>query len=130
MGNSSKCSSYGFWKYGYDCSTGVAFTRNPSTGENSSLENFTNAQGEDVVAGTRTPQYITKKAKDTGSKDPSMEEAMPKVYKELTKVFLNWKDIIKMCKTSSLQLKIINFGCCKQDLEKEHKVAIKIAGYG
>ncbi len=46
-------------------------------------------QGEDVVAGTRTPQYITKKAKqESGSKDPSMEEAMPKVYKELAKVFL------------------------------------------
>ena len=48
-----------------------------------------NAQGEDVVAGTRTPQYITKKAKqDADSKDPSMEEAMPKVYKELAKVFV------------------------------------------
>ena len=75
---------------GEDCSTGVAFTRNPSTGENSFFGEFLiNAQGEDVVAGTRTPQYITKKAKkDSGSKDPSMEEAMPKVYKELAKVFL------------------------------------------
>ena len=52
------------WKYGDDCSTGVAFTRNPSTGENSIFGEFLlNAQGEDVVAGTRTPQYITKKAK-------------------------------------------------------------------
>ena len=77
MGNSCKCASYGFWKYGDDCSTGVAFTRNPSTGENSFFGEFLiNAQGEDVVAGTRTPQYITKKAKqDSGSKDPSMEEA-------------------------------------------------------
>ena len=75
---------------GDDCSTGVAFTRNPSTGENSFFGEFLiNAQGEDVVAGTRTPQYITKKAKqDSGSKYPSMEEAMPKVYKELAKVFL------------------------------------------
>ena len=63
--------------------------RNPSTGDNFFGEFLINAQGEDVVAGTRTPQYITKKAKqDSGSKDPSMEEAMPNVYKELAKVFL------------------------------------------
>merc|ERR1711965_307264 len=79
-----------FGNMGNDCSTGVAFTRNPSTGENSFFGEFLiNAQGEDVVAGTRTPQYITKKAKqDAGSKDQSMEEAMPKVYKELAKVFI------------------------------------------
>ena len=79
-----------FGNMGNDCSTGVAFTRNPSTGENSFFGEFLiNAQGEDVVAGTRTPQYITKKAKnESGSKNPSMEEAMPKVFKELTKVFL------------------------------------------
>ena len=75
---------------GNDCSTGVAFTRNPSTGENSFFGEFLiNAQGEDVVAGTRTPQYITKKAKkNAGSKEASMEEAMPKVYKQLAKVFI------------------------------------------
>ena len=79
-----------FGNMGNDCSTGVAFTRNPSTGDNSFFGEFLiNAQGEDVVAGTRTPQYITKKAKqESGSKDPSMEEAMPKVYKELAKVFV------------------------------------------
>ena len=72
-----------FGNMGNDCSTGVAFTRNPSTGENSFFGEFLiNAQGEDVVAGTRTPQYITKKAKnESGSKNPSMEEAMPKVFK-------------------------------------------------
>ena len=70
--------------------TGVAFTRNPSTGENSFFGEFLiNAQGEDVVAGTRTPQDITKKAKkESGSKGMSMEEAMPKVYKQLKKVFI------------------------------------------
>jgi pyruvate,orthophosphate dikinase len=79
-----------FGNMGNDCSTGVAFTRNPSTGENSFFGEFLiNAQGEDVVAGTRTPQYITKKAKnESGSKNPYMEEAMHKVFKELTKVFL------------------------------------------
>ena len=78
-----------FGNMGNDCSTGVAFTRNPSTGENSFFGEFLiNAQGEDVVAGTRTPQYITKKSrKDSDSKDLSMEEAMPKIYQELTKVF-------------------------------------------
>ena len=53
-----------FGNMGENCSTGVAFTRNPSTGDNSFFGEFLiNAQGEDVVAGTRTPQYITKKEK-------------------------------------------------------------------
>ena len=79
-----------FGNMGNNCSTGVAFTRNPSTGENNFFGEFLiNAQGEDVVAGTRTPQYITKKAKkESGSKELSMEEVMPKVYKELKKVFI------------------------------------------
>ncbi len=79
-----------FGNMGKDCSTGVAFTRNPSTGEKAFFGEFLiNAQGEDVVAGTRTPQYITKKAKiKAGVKEPSMEEVMPKVYKQLAQVFL------------------------------------------
>ena len=76
-----------FGNMGDDCSTGVVFTRNPSTGENVFYgEYLINAQGEDVVAGTRTPNYITKKAKiAAGSKDASMEEVMPKVYNDLKK---------------------------------------------
>ncbi len=79
-----------FGNMGEDCSTGVAFTRNPSTGEKVFFgEYLINAQGEDVVAGTRTPQHITKKAnKDSGSKSLSMEETMPKVYQQLKKIFL------------------------------------------
>ncbi len=79
-----------FGNMGKDCSTGVAFTRNPSTGEKLFFGEFLiNAQGEDVVAGTRTPQYITKKAKiDSGSTEPSMEEIMPKVYQQLAKIFI------------------------------------------
>ena len=79
-----------FGNMGENCSTGVAFTRNPSTGEKNFFGEFLiNAQGEDVVAGTRTPQYITSKSKrEAGASEPSMEEVMPKVYKELTKVFL------------------------------------------
>ena len=54
-----------FGNMGENCATGVAFTRNPSTGEKELFgEYLINAQGEDVVAGTRTPQYISKKAKE------------------------------------------------------------------
>ena len=76
-----------FGNMGDDCSTGVVFTRNPSTGENSFFgEYLVNAQGEDVVAGTRTPQHITKKAKiKSSSKEPSMEETMPRVFQDLKK---------------------------------------------
>ncbi len=78
-----------FGNMGKDCATGVAFTRNPSTGEKSFYgEYLINAQGEDVVAGIRTPQNITKKARlEAGSKELSMEEAMPKVYGELVKIY-------------------------------------------
>ena len=74
-----------FGNMGKDCSTGVVFTRNPSTGENVFFgEYLINAQGEDVVAGTRTPQYITKKARTISDlKEKSMEEIMPKVFKDL-----------------------------------------------
>ena len=76
-----------FGNMGNDCSTGVVFTRNPSTGENVFYgEYLVNAQGEDVVAGTRTPQHITNKAKNAAnSKETSMEELMPKVYQTLKK---------------------------------------------
>ena len=78
-----------FGNMGEDCATGVAFTRNPSTGENKFFgEYLINAQGEDVVAGSRTPRYITKKAKEAaGAKEESMEETMPKVFNELKKIF-------------------------------------------
>ncbi len=77
-----------FGNMGNDCATGVVFTRNPSDGSNDIYgEYLINAQGEDVVAGTRTPQYITKKARrDAKVKAPSMEESMPKVYLELRKI--------------------------------------------
>ena len=77
-----------FGNMGDDCATGVVFTRNPSDGENEIYgEYLINAQGEDVVAGTRTPQYITKKAsKEANIKESSMEELMPKVYNQLKKI--------------------------------------------
>ena len=77
-----------FGNMGNDCATGVVFTRNPSDGSNNIYgEYLINAQGEDVVAGTRTPQYITKKAKKEAKvKETSMEESMPKVYLELIRI--------------------------------------------
>ncbi len=77
-----------FGNMGNDCATGVVFTRNPSDGSNDIYgEYLINAQGEDVVAGTRTPQYITNKAKKNAKvKEASMEQSMPKVYKELYKI--------------------------------------------
>ncbi len=76
-----------FGNMGNDCATGVVFTRNPSNGNNQIYgEYLINAQGEDVVAGTRTPQHITKKARIASNESlPSMEESMPIVYKELKK---------------------------------------------
>ena len=77
-----------FGNMGSDCATGVVFTRNPSNGIHEIYgEYLINAQGEDVVAGTRTPQYITKKAiKNFATKEKSMEETMPKMFKQLKKI--------------------------------------------
>ena len=89
-----------FGNMGEDCATGVAFTRDPSTGDNSFYgEYLINAQGEDVVAGIRTPQQVTvvgsqKWAKENNIKDadrkkkyPSLEEYMPKAYKQLNDIY-------------------------------------------
>ena len=77
-----------FGNMGKDSATGVVFTRNPSTGEKFLFgEYLINAQGEDIVAGTRTPLHITKKARiKDGVKEPSMEESMTKVYLQLKKI--------------------------------------------
>ncbi|MBN2225211.1 MAG: pyruvate, phosphate dikinase [Deltaproteobacteria bacterium] len=76
-----------FGNMGDDCATGVAFTRDPSTGENVFYgEYLKNAQGEDVVAGIRTPQPINK-AKKLDDKLPSLEEEMPAQYKELAGIY-------------------------------------------
>ena len=77
-----------FGNMGENCSTGVAFTRDPSTGENVFYGEFlVNAQGEDVVAGIRTPQCLTIAAKAAqGSKLAAMEEVMPNVFRQLSDV--------------------------------------------
>ncbi len=88
-----------FGNMGDTSATGVAFTRDPATGERAYYgEWLVNAQGEDVVAGIRTPQYLTKRARELANAKPlSMEEAMPAAYGELAKVFdlleLHYKDM-------------------------------------
>lgn len=100
LGTAVNIQSMVFGNAGHDCATGVAFTRDPSTGENKYFygEFLINAQGEDVVAGIRTPQEITlagsrewaksqKVAENIRkSKYPSLEEAMPKCFKELNDI--------------------------------------------
>src|ERR1700734_771901 len=78
-----------FGNMGETSATGVAFTRNPSTGESKLYGEFLiNAQGEDVVAGIRTPQDITEYARqESGSDKTSMEVAMPEAFKELTRIY-------------------------------------------
>jgi pyruvate,orthophosphate dikinase len=78
-----------FGNMGETSATGVAFTRNPSTGESKLYGEFLiNAQGEDVVAGIRTPQDITEQAREeSGSDKASMETAMPDAFKELTRIY-------------------------------------------
>ncbi|HUC64477.1 MAG TPA: pyruvate, phosphate dikinase, partial [Stellaceae bacterium] len=77
-----------FGNMGDDCATGVAFTRNPSTGADEFYgEYLVNAQGEDVVAGIRTPQHLTIAGKKANKSSlPAMEEVMPDVFGDLAKV--------------------------------------------
>ena len=77
-----------FGNMGDDCATGVAFTRNPSTGEAALYgEYLVNAQGEDVVAGIRTPRAVSEAARQaSGTDGPSMERAMPDAFAALTAV--------------------------------------------
>src|SRR6202011_1037446 len=78
-----------FGNMGETSATGVAFTRNPSTGENQLYGEFLiNAQGEDVVAGIRTPQEISEAARIAAKSDkPSMETAMPDAFAELVRIY-------------------------------------------
>src|SRR5690606_32993798 len=78
-----------FGNMGDDCATGVAFTRDPSTGEKKFFGEFlVNAQGEDVVAGIRTPQPINEDSRTDETRDmPTLEKLLPKAYRELEKVY-------------------------------------------
>ena len=90
MGTAVNVQAMVFGNMGNDCATGVAFTRNPSTGENSVYGEFLiNAQGEDVVAGIRTPQPLSRAMAAAGGNDEatSLEHLYPTSYGELVEVF-------------------------------------------
>jgi pyruvate,orthophosphate dikinase len=89
MGTAVTVQAMVFGNMGEDCATGVAFTRNPSTGERVFYGEFLiNAQGEDVVAGIRTPQPLTgAMAAGSGSDGAPMEELLPQAFAELSTVF-------------------------------------------
>ena len=78
-----------FGNLGDDCATGVAFTRDPATGEKKFFGEFLpNAQGEDVVAGIRTPYPLNEASKNDENKNlPTLEELMPECYKELVEIY-------------------------------------------
>jgi len=79
-----------FGNLGEDSATGVAFTRDPATGEKKFFGEFlVNAQGEDVVAGIRTPNPINETSKNNENKNlPTLEQLMPESYKELVEIYL------------------------------------------
>ncbi|PZT92232.1 MAG: pyruvate, phosphate dikinase [Citromicrobium sp.] len=89
MGTAVNVQAMVFGNMGDTSATGVAFTRDPSTGEKAYYgEWLVNAQGEDVVAGIRTPEYLTRVAREAAGADkPSMEEAMPEAFAELARLF-------------------------------------------
>jgi pyruvate,orthophosphate dikinase len=90
MGTAVNVQAMVFGNMGDDCATGVAFTRNPSTGEKAVYGEFLiNAQGEDVVAGIRTPQPLSRAMAEGGNGEAaaSMEALQPKSYAELVEVF-------------------------------------------
>ncbi|MGY5856414.1 MAG: pyruvate, phosphate dikinase, partial [Candidatus Thorarchaeota archaeon] len=86
-----------FGNMGESSATGVAFSRNPATGENKFYGEFLiNAQGEDVVAGTRTPNAMNEESKNEQSKDlPTLEETMPDIYKQLVDIKNRLEDDVK-----------------------------------
>jgi pyruvate,orthophosphate dikinase len=117
-----------FGNMGDDCATGVAFTRDPSTGEDYFYgEYLVNAQGEDVVAGIRTPQPINRSQK-TDSCLPSMEEVMPECYQQLAQIrsilekhYKDMQDIEFTIETGKLYMLQTRNG------KRTAKAAIKIA---
>jgi len=119
-----------FGNMGETSATGVAFTRNPSTGENRLYGEFLiNAQGEDVVAGIRTPQALTRAAREEmGDKQASMEEALPEV-------FLQFKAVVEKLETHYRDMQDIEFTVEKGRLymlqtrngKRTAKAALKVA---
>ncbi|MEM1133694.1 MAG: pyruvate, phosphate dikinase [Pseudomonadota bacterium] len=126
-----------FGNMGETSATGVAFTRNPSDGTHAYYgEWLVNAQGEDVVAGIRTPQYLTKAAREeAGAKPLSMEEAMPETYVELARVFdlleAHYRDMQDIEFTVERgQLWMLQTRSGKRTAKAALKIAVDMAGEG
>jgi pyruvate,orthophosphate dikinase len=126
-----------FGNMGESSATGVAFTRNPSTGENKLYGEFLiNAQGEDVVAGIRTPQPLTKAAREEmGDVSPSMEEALPEVFtqfkavvEKLEKHYRDMQDIEFTVEKGRLYMLQTRNG--KRTAKAALKVAVDLASEG
>jgi pyruvate,orthophosphate dikinase len=126
-----------FGNMGPTSATGVAFTRNPSTGDNRLYGEFLiNAQGEDVVAGIRTPQSLTKAAREEmGDENPSMEEALPEVFAQFKAVverlerhYRDMQDIEFTVEQGKLYMLQTRNG--KRTAKAALKVAVDMAGEG
>jgi pyruvate,orthophosphate dikinase len=126
-----------FGNMGPTSATGVAFTRNPSTGDNRLYGEFLiNAQGEDVVAGIRTPQSLTKAAREEmGDENPSMEEALPEVFvqfkavvERLERHYRDMQDIEFTVEQGKLYMLQTRNG--KRTAKAALKVAVDMAGEG
>ena len=126
-----------FGNMGDTSATGVAFTRNPSTGESALYGEFLiNAQGEDVVAGIRTPQDITEKARIEAKSDkPSMEKAMPESFAELTRIYgileKHYRDMQDMELTIERgKLWMLQTRNGKRTAKAALRIAVELAGEG
>ena len=123
-----------FGNMGEDCGTGVCFTRDPSTGENVFYgEYLVNAQGEDVVAGIRTPQPLSRAGAQNGER--SMEEALPGAYTELLRVrdtlerhYLDMQDIEFTVQQSKLYMLQTRSG--KRTAAASIRIAVEMAAAG
>jgi len=126
-----------FGNRGDTSATGVAFTRDPGTGEKYLYgEYLINAQGEDVVAGIRTPQPITKLVRERqGGKKPSMEEAMPRLYEELLGIGKKLEDHFKEMQDVEFTIQegklwMLQCRAGKRTAKAALKVAIDLVGEG
>lgn len=126
-----------FGNLGSTSATGVAFTRNPSTGETELYGEFlVNAQGEDVVAGIRTPQSITEAARiASGSDKPSMEKLMPEAFQEFlaicNRLETHYRDMQDMEFTIERgQLWMLQTRCGKRTTRAAMKIAVDMVEEG
>ncbi len=137
MGTAVSVQAMVFGNMGDDCATGVAFTRNPSTGENAFYGEFlVNAQGEDVVAGIRTPQPLTRAmATGSGAAGEPMEEILPQAFAELADVFrkleAHYREMQDIEFTSQRgKLFILQTRTGKRTAAAALKIAVDMAGEG